>query len=122
MASSKKSILSEKFKKWAKTKGEFNFRDMINEEITLWRGYAIILTDRGIREGWLHKIEAVPAEYINHTLVSEAIPTRFRWSETDENREQLIEKIEGYTGSLRSIPWHSVSTEDIVKLYNTLRR
>ena len=35
-------------------------------------------------------------------------------------REKLIERIEGIVGTLESVPWSKVSTEDMRKLLSTL--
>jgi hypothetical protein len=37
------------------------------------------------------------------------------------NRELLISWIEGYTGTLQSVPFHMISTEDLVKIYNAIK-
>lgn len=37
------------------------------------------------------------------------------------DRETLVERIEGFTGSLKSVPWSKVSKEDMVKLLVTLQ-
>jgi len=37
------------------------------------------------------------------------------------HREELIERIEGITGSLKSVPWSQVSTKDLNKLLGALR-
>lgn len=38
-----------------------------------------------------------------------------------EDREELIEGIEGYTGSLKSVPYSEISTRDLQVLYYTIR-
>ena len=38
-----------------------------------------------------------------------------------EKREKLISKIEGITGSLLSVPYNLISTEDLEKIYNALK-
>ena len=38
-----------------------------------------------------------------------------------DEREELINKIEGAIGSLKSVPWSEVSTEDLQKLWSGIR-
>ena len=37
------------------------------------------------------------------------------------DRETLVNRIEGITGSLKSVPWSKVTKEDLITLYMTLR-
>lgn len=39
-----------------------------------------------------------------------------------DKREELIMNIESMTGVLYSVPYHKVSTKDLEKIYNALRR
>ncbi len=36
-------------------------------------------------------------------------------------RDQIIDEIESYVGTLSSVPWHAVSTEDLHKLCGAVR-
>lgn len=38
----------------------------------------------------------------------------------DEEREDLIQKIEGCTGTLHSVPYRSITTHDLRKIYGAL--
>lgn len=102
--------IAENFKKWAESRmTPFSIKDIVESGVCVSSGYSGILSIKGVQEGWL-------------VLVRDEIPRLYKWAGKERvRREELISEIEGYTGSLLSVPWSRVSTEDLIKLRNTFR-
>ncbi len=53
-------------------------------------------------------------------LITELLNETDRSKEELDIREKMIARIEGYFGSLTSLWWHKLSTEDMTEMYQTL--
>lgn len=55
-----------------------------------------------------------------HFVFEGMVKSMERTEQEYEIREKLIARIEGYTGTLRSVPYHEISTEDLETLLSVI--